>query len=136
VNRVSCDDLEDKKWCVIASKVDLFANIAERLGDVVAILVPPDGAVEMVDDALVLEAAVPVLPSAPAVHPEDGIFFGNDHFGQAVIRVWWGVVFHWMNPIPILKDFQEDATGLCLFWQHWRSSVMQKATIHQSTVFV
>lgn len=83
VDGITADDPVDKERCVSVSKIDLFADIATRLGDVVAILVAPDGAVEMVDDAFVFEAAVAIVPAAPVIHPENGIFFGNHHFGQA-----------------------------------------------------
>ena len=80
------DDPDDEQRGVFKWKIDFFTDIAAHLGDVVAIPVPPDGTVEVIDDALVFESAVAIVPPAPAVHPEDGIFFGDDHFGQEGIH--------------------------------------------------
>lgn len=94
-NRTAGDYPEDKKRCVRKIKVNFFVNISARLGNIVAILVPPDRAVKMVDDAFMREAAVAILPAAPIVHPEDSIFFRYDHLGQIRIACWQIVIFHW-----------------------------------------
>ncbi|VTR66555.1 hypothetical protein DESC_480265 [Desulfosarcina cetonica] len=83
---VRLDHLNDEKGRLRIGEVDLFADGAPYLGDIVAIRVPPDGPVEMVDDAFMLEAAVAVVPTAAIVHPEDGIFLGDYDFGEGVIR--------------------------------------------------
>lgn len=71
-----------EKRGVVIMKIYPFTDFVADLAHKVALCIPANGAVEVVDNPFVREAAVPIVPVAPAIHPEYGFLFGDHDVGQ------------------------------------------------------
>ena len=84
------DHVKNEQGLIFIGEINFFSAISIYLGQVVAVLIPLDTGVKVINDFVMLELSMGVMPAAVLVEPENGILFGNhvffDLFCHLIVR--------------------------------------------------
>ena len=86
-NRVLPDHVKNKQGLIFIGEINFFSEVSIYLGQVVAVLIPFDTGVKVIDDFVMLELPMVVMPAAVLVEPEYGILFGNQFFFDLICHL-------------------------------------------------
>ena len=81
------DHVKDEQGLIFIGKINLFSAISIYLGEIIAVLIPFDAGVKVLDDFVMLELPMRVAPAAVLVEPENGILFGNHVFFDLICHL-------------------------------------------------